>query len=435
MRRHRMPGKVFAALAAGSGGAHAIGHLQAAQYSKRLLLLRGVRDAAKSEEPARARRARQAYAVLAEIQERAPDAVDAVIRYPSVGAWARDVLMGKGDSGGLASLTAAAAIQAGFSRPIEVPSDNGTVVLPSLGRAFVPSGSPAMVRPDVAEVTVPGASVRIPPDPHRDAPGWQGVRRLNAEYHGLAIALSFDEGDPYRMPGGDVPDRRLTDAEIESWRAMLRRAWRLLVRRHWTTAEEIAAAVSVVTPLAPSAQAGEHTSATAHQTFGSIAMSLPPDEHAMAVTLAHELQHTKLGALMDIVPLVLPDDGSRHYAPWRDDPRPIGGLLHGVYAHLGIAGFWRRQRAHERGETALRAHTEFARWRDASALGARTLASSGRLTDAGELFVAEMTRTLRTWRREPVPVEALDRARTFAETHKARWRANNGTPSVADTSD
>ncbi|WP_264159283.1 HEXXH motif domain-containing protein [Actinomadura rudentiformis] len=363
--------------------------------------------------------------MLAEIQELAPEAVETTIRYPTVGAWARDVLVGRGDTGGLAALAAAAAVRAGFPRPIEVPASDGVVVLPSLGRAILPDCNSAVVRPGVARVTAAhGVSVRIPTDPYRDAPGWQGLRRMEAEYHGMAIRLLLDEGDPYRMPGTEVAQTRLSPAELESWRAGMRRAWRLLVRFHWTAAEEVAAAISVVSPLVPHGK--EHTSATAHHTFGGIGLSLPPDDHAFAVALAHEVQHTKLGALMDLVPLTRPDDGSRHYAPWRDDPRPINGLLHGAYAHLGVAGYWRRQRAHERGATMMRAHMEFARWRDAAALAAHTLAASGRLTDAGEIFVAEMARTLRAWRREPVPKVALDHARTAAVRHRARWHLRNG---------
>jgi uncharacterized protein len=73
-------------------------------------------------------------------------------------------------------------------------------------------------------------------------------------------------------------------------------------------------------------------------------MSAPPDPIIGTVTLTHEIQHVKLGALLDLVTLTLPDDGRRYYAPWRDDPRPLGGLLHGVYAYLGVTEFWRRQR-------------------------------------------------------------------------------------------
>ena len=420
MRRHWIPAKVFSALAAGSGGAHAIGHLQAAQYSKRLLLLRGVRDAAREEGPVRARRARQAFALLAEIQSESPDAVEAVVRHPSVGAWAQQTLRGTGDTDGLTALAGAAVVRAGFPRSVEVTVRGGAVMLPSLGRALLPGVTgTATVRWGPAEVISPGARVRIPADPHRDAPGWQGLRRLDAEYHGMALRLLLDDVDPYRLPGAEIAASRPLDDELEVWRSMLRRAWRLLVRWHWTTAEEITAAMKVLTPLTPPEQGLR--SATSTETFGTVGMSTPPDEHALAVSLAHEAQHAKLGALTDVVSLTLPDDGSRYYAPWRDDPRPIAGLLHGVYAHLGVAGYWRRQRGHERGDGALRAHTEFARWRDASVLAARTLSTSGRLTPEGEVFVTEVSRTLQGWCREPVPAAALEQARVIAQRHRERW--------------
>src|ERR1044072_7049241 len=58
-----------------------------------------------------------------------------------------------------------------------------------------------------------------------------------------------------------------------------------------------------------------------------------------AMTLAPEPPHAKLSALIALTPLPLPEDGSRYYAPWRDDPRPLGGLLQGAYAFLGITDF------------------------------------------------------------------------------------------------
>jgi len=37
-----------------------------------------------------------------------------------------------------------------------------------------------------------------------------------------------------------------------------------------------------------------------------------------------------------------PDSGCQSfYVPWRTDPRPGGGLLQDVYAHLGMTEFWR----------------------------------------------------------------------------------------------
>jgi len=124
--------------------------------------------------------------------------------------------------------------------------------------------------------------------------------------------------------------------------------------------------------------------------------------------------------------LTRPDDGRRWYAPWRDDPRPIGGLLQGSYAFLGVSGFWRRQRQHEDGTAALSAHSEFARWQAACQLVVGSLLSSGQLTPTGERFVMGMARTLRGWEDEPVPPAARMIAQQNAEEHLARWRLRNG---------
>jgi HEXXH motif-containing protein len=432
--RHRIPQKVFLALAAGGGGAHAIGHLQAAQYSKRLLLVRGVRDAVIAMRHPSERQVRQAYSLLAQIQGHAPEVVNSVLRYPSVGAWARRTLLAmeagtEADPGWLSAVAATAAIRAGHPGTIGITTSQGAVVLPSLGRAVVPGAAHAVVRcgPGPAEITAQDRRIRLPDGSRHDMPGWEAIQRVDAEYLGMGIHLLLDDIDPHRMPGVSVAEDRLTPRQLDDWRATMRRAWRLLVRQHWTTGEEIAAAVTVLTPMAEDGEG--HASATSYQSIGAIGLTTPPDDHFLAVTLAHETQHTKLAALIDMIRLTLPDDGRRYYAPWRDDPRPILGLLHGVYAHLAIAGYWRRQRHQEQGQAALRAHREFARWRDAATLAARTLAASGRLSVAGARFVTEMTRTLLSWQREPVPREAMDQARESAERHRDRWRTRNGEPS------
>jgi uncharacterized protein len=226
------------------------------------------------------------------------------------------------------------------------------------------------------------------------------------------------------MPAADGLGGRLEDKEVETWRATFQDAWALLVRHHWTTADEIGAAIRVLTPLAwsPSGQ----VSASSRETYGCVALSTPPDARTFAVTVAHEVQHAKLAAVLDIVRLVRDDDGSRHYAPWRDDPRPLSGLLQGAYAHLGVAGFWRRQRRHENDGGELHAQEEFARWRAAANMVVDTLAASGRLTPAGKIFVAGMAETLRAWSRETVPMAALMIARRKAERHRSRWRLHNG---------
>jgi HEXXH motif-containing protein len=336
---------------------------------------------------------------------------------------------------------------------------DAAVALPSVGRAVlsgvqpgVPSGVqpgvPSGVQPGVlsgvqpgdasravvrvpagdhqvaAEVMVGGRRVSIPVTTDRDAPGWRGLRRISADAGGHSLEVVVDDVDPHRFPRGLALAARLDDPAIASLHRSLESAWRLLTRRHETAAAEIGALISTVTPL--TADDGGYASATAREAFGCVAFSVPMDARQLAVTLAHEIQHAKLTALMDALTLVPEPTARRYFAPWRPDPRPLTGLLHGTYAFLGVAGFWRRQRGHEYGERAFHAHVEFARWLEAVRIGLVQLRAEQSLPPLGARFVQGMCDTVDAWAREPVP-EAARRAanRALDESHAA-WARTNG---------
>jgi HEXXH motif-containing protein len=468
--RHTLSSGDFAELAAGGGGEAAVRQLAAAQHSKHVLLVWGVMDAARAAGHPQAGRARRGYELLAEIQRHAPEAVATVLRYPAVGGWAERTLralrsgpagMGRaaataaaparadpgnapaqvaagqaaatGEPGQLAALAAAAAILAGYPCVIEVPVTGGLVTLPSLGQAVLPAGPAAPLTacvrcaPGEARVIAGRQLIRIPPDPGEDAPGWRGLRSLRACSGGRGIQLLLDDLDPFRMPSAALLGGRLDAAEAARWRDVLGHAWDVLTAGHAHTAAEIRAAIRVLTPLQPP-QRGQ-LSASSREVFGAVALSAPTDGLELAVTLAHEVQHNKLGALMDLIPLTRPDDGQRYYAPWRDDPRPAAGLLQGAYAYLGVSGFWRQHRHQAAGPAALRAHAEFARWRDAAAQAAETLLASTSLTGPGVRFATGMLGTLRAWAGDKVTPAALHLARAENDRHWQRWLDRNGDPS------
>ncbi|MBV9143656.1 MAG: hypothetical protein JO115_22525 [Pseudonocardiales bacterium] len=435
VRSHRLPDDVFSALAAGGGGVRALQYLAAAQYSKHLVLLRGVVATAEAVGHPQAARARHAYDLLADIQEQAPGDVDSVVRHPAVGAWAWRTLralhggaaMVGAEPGRLVVLAAAAAIRATTPCTLDIPVTDGAITFPSLGTATVPGRERTAVLRCTADGVVmvaAGRRVLVFADPDESAPGWRPLPHLVAEASGMRLRLLIDDLDPFRMPATVNTTPRLTADDIEWWRTALREAWTLLVRYHPAAAEEIAAAIRVITPLVPPPDG--QVGASSRETFGTVALSAPPDARSFALTFCHEVQHAKLAAVIDIVALTQPDDGRRWYAPWRDDPRPIGALLQGSYAFLGVSGFWLRQREHENGPAALPAHSEFARWRAAAQLVVDSLLASGRLTAAGEQFVAGMAQTLRGWEDEPVPPAAQRIAQRNAERHLARWRLRNG---------
>ena len=409
-------------LAGDGGGAGAVRELAAVEYSKHMTFLWGVVAAAEGSDQYPF--ARMGYDLLATAMRKNRDAARAVIRYPSVGVWARRTIQARrgepsmpgAEPGQLRAVAAAAAIRAGLRAEIEVPVITGRIVLPSLGAALVPDRS-TVVRSGPGGAAI--GRIEISQDPSHDAPGWLALRRVQAG----PLDVLIDDLDPFRMPDAQNATPRSTG---EPWDAALRGAWRVLENGHADIAAEIATLVSAIVPLSRP-QSGE-VSTTSPEAFGAVALSFPPDDVTCAVTLAHELQHLKLGALLDVVTLTRPDDGRRYYAPWRDDPRPLRGLLQGTYAYLGVTGFWRRQRRLPGNQ--VQAEAEYSRWRAATAHAVETLRSSGRLTHAGLEFADAMARTLGGWLNEPVSAQAVTAARQAAEAHLARWQSQHGPASA-----
>jgi uncharacterized protein len=438
LRYHSISREHFDALAAGGGGPEAIRELAAAEHSKHCVLLRGVIQAAEAAGADQARFARRGRDVLDAVEHRDPDIAARTIGYPSVGAWALRAVRALGETAGapgarrapgapracpatLAAVAAAAAVRSGLDAEVPVSPDAGVVCLPSIGVAAV-DADVATVHSSGghAEIRWARGRVAIPSDPRRDTPGWQGVRALRAGN----LAFGIDDLDPFRMPAVAGLAPRLSAREANGWTTMIRRGWQLLAADHPDVAAEVAAAISVVVPLsrAPRGQ----LSSSSPDAFGAIAMSRPPDPQTCAVTLSHEVQHVKLGALLDIVDLTLPDDGRRYYAPWRADPRPVSGLLQGAYAYMGVTSFWRTRRRLAQGPDRLRADGQFALWRSGTARVIETLLSSALLTADGLDFVQHMSKTVADWRSEPVSARARAFARRESARHLAQWELDNG---------
>ena len=381
LHAHDISCELFDALAEGGGGPEAISALSAAEYTRHLLLLRGVVEEAERAGADQARFSRDGYALLTTVQRTDPLAAREVIRYPAVGAWLLRTLQGLlGETptagpgpAGLGALAAAAAIRAKLPAEVEVRPVAGTVHLPSLGAVVVDAPvATAHISAGAAEICTPHDAVRVPSNLGQGVPGWLPLRHIRKG----AFHVIVDDLDPFRMPARHrsrrSPWRCRNDLMAEIHSARLEVAHGQSPRH----GREVRATIAVLVPLASPSQG--QVSSSSPDTFGAVALSMPPDRYTCAVTLAHELQHLKLSALNDISPLLLPDDGGRYYAPWRPDPRPFGGLLQGAYAYVGVCGFWRRERQLARGPVMTRADREFALWRIGIARAIDTLlASSG----------------------------------------------------------
>jgi|GEM_PF-1684058 len=66
--------------------------------------------------------------------------------------------------------------------------------------------------------------------------------------------------------------------------------------------------------------------------WGAMHASPPRDEFVFAETVTHEAAHTWLFLVEEVSPLAERCwDGNDCLSPWRDDARPIGGVIHGVF--------------------------------------------------------------------------------------------------------
>jgi HEXXH motif-containing protein len=392
---HVLPRSVFDSLARGGGGVHAVELLRAARLSRTKLLVRAIADLAERTGHPAAVVTRAAYAALA----RPPLAdVHAVLEHPRVEVWAlrtfsllRNGVLKGAAPGLLAGVAAAAHVRARVPGVIDLEPAH-EVVLPWLGTFR--SGGPARVITSAEGSVVSDGHVRTVLS-RRPAPRWRPVGELCAEHAGLRLTLSVDGIAFRRLPPGVVVRERFADErEAAVWRDRFGAGWRMLVEDHRDVAEEVAATMSVLTPL--SARRVGLVSVTFANSFGCVAMSLPDNARDVALTFAHEVQHAKLSALNDLCRLVDRRSAELLYAPWRPDLRPPEALLQGAYAHLGVAAFWRRYRDFE-------AQVEFARWRVAVLEALDTLTS---LTPDGRAFVAHMRDVLDAWSDEPVSARA-----------------------------
>jgi HEXXH motif-containing protein len=432
---HWLTGDAFAAIAGGDGDPAVVRHLRAVQHSKHLVLLRAVARAADGTDAASPAVAafRAAYQVLSTVQTADPDLVAGLFSLPHFGGWAHDCLVRTGqglapDFGYLASVAAAAAVRAGVGFELDVPVHSGRLLFPGLGYLHV-TGEDRWIRLRSDGKRVSGDALAdtwcasLVPDDGSGAQiaGWQGTPmvRTVAGGHTWNVLLETTDLnlDRFTLPMSAA----LTASDVADWRRCIQSAWELLVRHHGWVSAALAEGISVIVPLTGRGDA-EQDSETTPAAFGAVATTWPPDPVIMAETLVHEFQHLKLCGLLDIVTLVEPND-EQVYAPWRPDPRPAVGLLHGLYAHLGIARFWSVQRkAETEPDNMLRAQVMYERWRHAIEPAASTLRSSGCLTPPGDQFAGMLLDRARRLDDEPVPGHARDIAGEVALEHWLTWQ-------------
>ncbi|AWW38916.1 hypothetical protein ADL00_21105 [Streptomyces sp. AS58] len=416
-RPHVLPPQSFDELLGGGGGPATVGALRAGERSWRLLVVRALLDAAATEPTGPLPPLTAGWRLLARARSVAEPEVERLLTYPAVGMWAAHTLRrlrGTADdeaplwveTGYLHALAASAAVRAGLEFRTAVPVRHGWAVLPALGAMRVPDG------PDwgAAEVSASGGDREVRVAGRRlGGPDWHALTELRAD----GCTLLLDDTDPYRTLRRPVVPEPVDGTD--EWQELFRSAWEVLTATGREEARALADGLVSVVPR-PRSERFRPRSASSGDAFGTALASVPDDGEQFASTLVHEFQHNKLSAFMHLFTLY-GDDGARlYYAPWRDDPRPLGGLLQGVYAFFGVTSFWRR-RDHPLGRF------EFALWRAQTAHALDVVGHSDGLTELGRRLVAGLAEQLRPWLAEPVDRRIGALADLVVADHRATWRA------------
>jgi HEXXH motif-containing protein len=447
---HRLPVEILDTLAVGACTPDITRYLWETERSRRLLLVVTLFNHCEAH-PDRLGPlplASDAWATLDKAREIDRVAVDDLLMHPQIGSAAAYAL--RRERGGAVSdlpvwvdlglvhtLALMAAARVGLSWATRVPARHGTVMLPTLGMARFRGLEPAFaVEASVDAGSIHlfggGSTVAVGAEPGPDTDSWWSLRHLHVDGASGPLTVWLDDLDPFRDMADPEPPARLPDATVDRWSRLLDGAWNILCTHHSDSAAALAEGVVSLVPMR--AEPGWDTrSASNGEAFGSVMVSEPPDPVTLAVSLVHEFQHIKLGALMHLLPLVDDDDDSLYYAPWRDDPRPLGGFLQGIYAFFGIADFWRRHRSTVTDRDAALATYEYLYARGQTAEAVRSIRSAPRLTTTGRTLVDAMGSVLDTWRSDEVDGRVSRLARLTADSHRTAWRLRHWRPIGTDS--
>jgi uncharacterized protein len=388
MGPHVMSEAAFDLLSAGPGDVAVMETLADSRSVVNRVLVAHVASALNGKNGELRRAAAEGWELLTVLDREQPGVVSDVLAYPYVQAWAAHCLREDAaadpdldrDRAHLAGLAATAAMRAGLETELLLPVRDGFTHLPGEGALAVGTG------------TGPVAVVRIAPSGVSSRHGtgeWRAVRRVGA----AQMSFTVEDLDPFRDCHAWTPAGRLAAPDWDAWHEGLTQACQQLAAEVPAYAAVMAAGLRSVVPMRPGS--GRRQSGTSRRAVGALALALPGDVAMLSELLVHEMQHSKLAALSDLIDLVHPaDDGARFAVPWRDDLRPVDALLQGTYAHLAVAELWRVRSSRVPDGRALELFRTYRSWVEN---GIDSLRSADNLTPEGERFVAGMGAAVQAW--------------------------------------
>ncbi|MFD4526075.1 HEXXH motif-containing putative peptide modification protein [Streptomyces sp. NPDC058470] len=346
------------------------------------------------------------------------------------------------DLGYFGALAAVSAARAGVSFAVRLTSRDGVLTLPSLGalRTNAPGDTPVEVVHHRHRLTFRQAGeADVVVQLQSGIGAWSCAAAWSPAYALPSLLpetapIPLDDLDPYRTVR-DGPRHHalsgpvtLDDAERKRWLHTWSGTAAALGLGGEHRLAEAVALLRCLVPLSappgsePGDRPGGSCSGTRREAFGAVLSTTPPTPTTFAATLVHELQHTKLSALCDMLTLHQAGPRERYFAPWRPDPRPFDGLLQGAYSHLALADFFQRLALGTR-HPAHRdaAWAQHARYHEQVGAVLPALVGSGDLTVQGRQFVDQMVAVYVRLADRPAPRGQAARAAAYVKAARALW--------------
>jgi uncharacterized protein len=326
---HRLPPDGLESLASGPGDVPTMAALAEMELSINRALIGAVaRAEATWQDKELERVTREGWEFLCALEAAHRDVVAEVLAHPYLRVWAEGCLRPSAtadpdlDRAHLAGFAAAVAVKAGVTEQVRLPIRDQHVYVPTIGALRVGAASDRIL---LAHTVSDG----LVTEDRRSR--WLNSRKLS---DGI-LRIAFEDLDPYRdCQAWPAADRR-SATQWDEWSEELTAAGRQLAAALPRYAKVISAGLRAVVPLHGSAVSDR--SATSRMAFGAIALAPARQAGGLAALLLHEFQHVKLHALIEMHELFDQESTRRMMVPWRGDPRPVEGVLHGTYAYLALA--------------------------------------------------------------------------------------------------
>ncbi len=166
---------------------------------------------------------------------------------------------------------------------------------------------------------------------------------IEVKDYSMKIAGLFDlytDDNIKSYVGGNFTIEKTDTASLLKWNDSIEKSVSLIKNCNELLFEEIITTIKVIVPVAAE-NVDVHSSASYKNIPGMIVLSLTSDISILAEAIVHEYHHLKLYLIQNLDPLISGDaDTAVYYSPWRKDPRPLNGILHGTYVFFQVLYFW-----------------------------------------------------------------------------------------------